>query len=147
VTVDLTPADRAALEKIVRQLEAAWNAMDGSAFAVPFAADADFVNIRGEHFRGQAAVAAGHVALFQSIYAGSTIHCTLEAARLLRPEVALVRVHSMMDAPHGPLSGRHGARFSMVLMKESGGWEIAAFHNTLEAAPQVVAEQDGMSQE
>jgi uncharacterized protein (TIGR02246 family) len=135
VPADLTPADRAAVEKIVRQLEAAWNAMDGSAFAAPFAAVADFVNIRGEHFCGQAAIAAGHAALFQSVYAGSTNHYTVEAARLLRPEVALVRVHSLLDAPHGPLSGRHRARFSLVLTKESGGWEIAAFHNTLEAAP------------
>jgi hypothetical protein len=63
VTADLASADRAALEKIVRQLEAAWNAMDGSAFAAPFAAEADFVNIRGDHFRGRAAIAAGHAAI------------------------------------------------------------------------------------
>ena len=132
---ELAPADRAALENIVRQLEAAWNAMDGSAFAAPFAADADFVNIRGEHFRGQAAIAAGHAAIFRTIYAGSTNHFTVEGARLLRPEVALVRVHSSLDAPRGPLAGRHGARFSLVLTKERGGWEIATLHNTLEAAP------------
>jgi uncharacterized protein (TIGR02246 family) len=132
---DLTPADRAALENIVRQLEAAWNAMDGSAFAAPFAADADFVNIRGEHMRGQAVIAAGHAAIFRTIYAGSTTQLTVEAARLLRPEVALVHVHSTLDAPQGPLAGRHRARFSMVLTKAPGGWEIAAFHNTLEAAP------------
>ena len=132
---DLASADRAALESIVRQLEVAWNAMDGSAFAAPFAAEADFVNIRGEHYRGQAAIAAGHTAIFRTIYAGSTNHFTVEGARLLRPEVALVRVHSMLDAPRGPLSGRHGARFSLVLTKERGGWEIAALHNTLEASP------------
>jgi uncharacterized protein (TIGR02246 family) len=135
VPADLAPADRAALEHIVHQLEAAWNAMDGSAFAAPFAAEADFINVRGEHFRGQAAIAAGHAALFQTIYAGSTNRCTVEGARLLRPEVALVRVQSVLDAPHGPLPGRHRARFSLVLTKEGGGWEIAALHNTLEAAP------------
>lgn len=74
---DLAPANRAALEDIVRQLEAAWNAMDGSAFAAPFAAEADFIT----------------------------------------------------------LAGRHGARFSLVLTKEGAGWEIAALHNTVEAAP------------
>jgi uncharacterized protein (TIGR02246 family) len=123
------------LENIVRQLEAAWNALDGSAFAAPFAAEADFVNIRGEHFRGQAVIAAGHAALFQTIYAGSKNHCTVEGARLLRPEVALVHVRSRLEVPQGPLAGRHGARFSLVLTKEGGGWEIAALHNTLEAAP------------
>ena len=109
--------------------------MDGSAFAAPFAAEADFVNIRGEHARGQAAIAAAHTAIFQTIYAGSTNRYTVEDARLLRPEVALVRVHAVLDAPQGPLAGRHGARFSLVLTKEGGEWEIAAFHNTLEASP------------
>src|SRR6185295_2765572 len=98
---DLTPDGRASLESIVGQLEAAWNAMDGPAFAAPFAVEADFVNIRGEHFRGRAAIAAGHAAIFRTIYAGSTNRYTLEGARLLRPEVALVHVYAMLDVPQG----------------------------------------------
>jgi len=131
----LTSADRAALEKIVGQLEGAWNAMDGSAFAAPFAADADFVNIRGEHFRTRAAISAGHAAIFRTIYAGSSNHYEFETARLLRPDVALVHVHASLDVPHGPLAGRHTARFSLVLTKGNGGWEIASLHNTLEPTP------------
>jgi len=132
---DPASGERTALESIVADLEAAWNAMDGAAFAAPFANDADFVTIRGEHFRGRPAIAAGHAAIFRTIYAGSTNDCTIEVVRLLRPDVALVHVHSVVDAPHGPLEGRHGARFSMVLTKEAGGWEIAALHNTQEPAP------------
>jgi uncharacterized protein (TIGR02246 family) len=132
---DLSPADRTAIERIVGQLEAAWNAMDGTAFGAPFAVDADFVTIRGEHFRGRAAIAAGHAAIFRTIYAGSRNEYVVERIRLLRSEVALVHVHAMLDAPQGPLAGQHGARFSMVLTKEAGAWEIAAFHNTLEATP------------
>jgi uncharacterized protein (TIGR02246 family) len=131
---DLAPADQTALERIVHQLNAAWNAMDGSAFAVPFAGDADFVTIRGEHFRGRSAIAAGHAAIFRTIYAGSTVHFTVESARLLRPEVALLHVRSVLNAPSGPLAGQHGACFSLVLTKEPSGWEIASLHNTLEAA-------------
>ncbi|MFL5576040.1 MAG: SgcJ/EcaC family oxidoreductase [Gemmatimonadaceae bacterium] len=132
---DLVPIDRAALAEVVRRLEAAWNAMDGAAFAADFADDADFVNIRGEHFRGRPAIAAGHAAILGTIYAGSTNRYTVEAARLLRPEVALVHVHSRLDAPHGPLAGRHTARFSLVLTREPSGWQIVAFHNTLEPTP------------
>jgi uncharacterized protein (TIGR02246 family) len=132
---DLPSTDRAALENIVRQLEAAWNANDGSAFAAPFAADADFVNVRGDHFCGRETIAAGHSAIFRTIYAGSTNQYTLEGARLLRPEVALARVYAVMDAPRGPLAGRNRARFSLVLTKQDGKWEIAALHNTLEVPP------------
>jgi uncharacterized protein (TIGR02246 family) len=82
-----------ALESIVRQLEAAWNAMDGSAFAAPFAAEADFVNIRGEHFRGQGAIAAGHAAIFQSIYVlGSAPPARLRIAPPSSPESTVQRI-------------------------------------------------------
>ena len=131
---DLAPGDRAALENIVRRLEAAWNTMDGAAFAAPFANDADFVNIRGEHHQGRPAIAAGHAAIFRTIYAGSHVHFTVESAQLLRPEVALLHVRSVLDAPQGPLAGQHRACFSLALTKELGRWEIAAFQNTLEAA-------------
>ena len=132
---DLAPDDQAGVERIVNQLEAAWNGMDGSAFAAPFAGDADFVTIRGEHFRGRSAIAAGHAAIFRTIYAGSTVRFTVESARLLRPDVGLLHVRSVLNAPSGPLAGEHSACFSMVLTKERGSWEIAGFHNTLEAAP------------
>jgi uncharacterized protein (TIGR02246 family) len=132
---DLAPEDQAGLERVVNQLEAAWNGMDGSAFAAPFAGDADFVTIRGEHFRGRPAIGAGHAAIFRTIYAGSTVRFTVESARLLRPDVALLHVRSVLNAPSGPLAGEHSACFSMVLTKERGSWEIAGFHNTLEAAP------------
>ena len=132
---DLNPEDRAALVAIVRQLEAAWNALDGPAFAAPFADDADFVNIRGDHFHGRAQIASGHAAIFQTIYAGSRNQYTIEGARLLGPDVALVRVHALLEVPTGPLAGRHRARFSMVLTRDAAGWKIASFHNTLLAAP------------
>jgi uncharacterized protein (TIGR02246 family) len=132
---DLAPEDRVGLERIVNQLEAAWNGMDGSAFAAPFAGDADFVTIRGEHFRGRSAIGAGHTAIFRTIYARSTVRFTVESARLLRPDIALLHVRSVLNAPSGPLAGEHSACFSMVLTKERGSWEIAGFHNTLEAAP------------
>ena len=117
---DLSATDRAALADVVRRLEAAWNAMDGAAFAADFGEDADFVNVRGEHVRGRAAIAAGHAAILATVYAGSTNAYTLEAARL--------------DVPGGPLAGRHAARFSVVLTREPGGWQIAAFHNTPDTA-------------
>ena len=126
--------DLAALDRIVRRLESAWNAGDGNAFSTPFAEAADFVTIRGEHYSGRGAIGAGHDAIFKTVYAGSTNHMTLEAARLLRPEVALARVLSTLEVPRGPLAGRHRARFTLVLTKERSGWEIATLHNTLEAS-------------
>jgi uncharacterized protein (TIGR02246 family) len=122
--------ERNAIEAIVRRLEAAWNAMDPEAFASPFQEDADFVNIVGEHARGRDAIVAGHRAIFRDFYADSTTELSVMGMRLLRPGVALAHVHSTLDAPKGPLAGRHTAVFSMVLTEDQGRWTIAAFHNT-----------------
>src|SRR5262249_52995547 len=108
------------------------NDLDGEAFAAPFTNDADFVNIRAEHFRGRHAIAEGHTHIFQTIYAGSNNQMKRESVRLLHPEVALVHVRSLLDVPDGPMKGRHAACFSMVLTKKDDGWEIASFHNTME---------------
>ena len=130
--------ERGAVEAIVSRLESAWNAMDADAFAAPFADDADFVNIVGEHHRGRPAIVAGHRAIFRDFYADSTARMEVIAARSLRPDVALVHVHAVLDAPKGPLAGRNSAVFSMVLTKSGDGagsdWEIAAFHNTRQMA-------------
>jgi len=132
VNASLSAVDRAAIEELVASLEAAWNAGDGDAFAAPFTVDTDFVNIRAEHFRGRAAVAAGHVAILRTIYAGSTNHYTIETARLLDTDIALVHVQAVLDAPSGPLAGRNHAVFSMVLVRVAPEWQIASFHNTLQ---------------
>jgi len=118
--------------------------MDPEAFADPFTEDADFVNIVGEHHRGRPAIVAGHRAIFRDFYADSTTQLTLMAARLLSPDVALAHVHSALDAPKGPLAGHNTAVFSMVLTKERGPWQIAAFHNTRQMArgPRAVADKD-----
>ncbi len=131
MTGTISPADRSAIEAIVGGLEAAWNGGDGGRFGAAFAADADFVTIRAEHSRGREAIAAGHEAIFRTIYAGSRNRYSVESLRLLRPDVALVHVDSVLEAPSGPLAGRHTAKFSAVLTREAGGWQIASLHNTL----------------
>lgn len=131
----LSPDDRAAIERVVGQLEAAWNAMDGAAFAAPFADDADFVNVRGDHAHGRGAIEAGHAGIFRSIYAGSTNEYVVEDVRLLRPDVALTRVRARLRVPQGPLAGEYDARYSAVLTREPNGWQVASFHNTFIAPP------------
>jgi uncharacterized protein (TIGR02246 family) len=132
VPAALTAADRTAIEAIVASLESAWNAGDGEAFAAPFTDDADFVNIRAEHMRTRAVIAAGHVGIFRSIYAGSRTQQTVQSARLLSDDVALAHVASVLDAPTGPLAGHHVACYSLVLLRRPEGWRITSFHNTLQ---------------
>ena len=134
----MTPEDRKAIEAIVATLEAAWNAGDARAFASQFAVDADFVNIRAEHFTGREAIAIGHEHIFRTIYAGSINRLTLESVRYVGVGVALAHVRAALEAPAGPMAGSNGAIFSLVLTCEAvGRWRIDSLHNTL--APRVPA--------
>ena len=72
------------VEPVIEQLESAWNAADGAAYAAPFMPDADFVNVRGELHSGADNIGAGHQGIFNSIYAGSTVDYTVLQARELR---------------------------------------------------------------
>jgi uncharacterized protein (TIGR02246 family) len=117
--------------ELIGRLERAWNEADGWAFGEPFAPDADFVTIRGEHLYGREAIAAGHQAIFDSIYKGSSTDFELTGARELSDEVILAHATAVLRAPSGPLAGEHSAVQSLVLVRGGAGWEIAAFHNTL----------------
>ena len=116
---------------IVGELEHAWNAADGAGFGRPFADDADFVNIRGEHFRTREAIAKGHQGIFDTIYRGSVVRYQVTGVRAIAPGVVLAHVTSTLNAPTGPLAGEHSSLFSMVLVQDQQNWRIAAFHNTL----------------
>jgi uncharacterized protein (TIGR02246 family) len=121
------------LAKIASDLEQAWNARDGEAFARRFAEDADFVNIRGEHFRTRPTIAAGHQAIFDSIYQGSVLRCEPAGVRPLSSSVLVGRIRGRLRVPSGPLAGEHNALATLVLVDDGDGWRIAVFHNTVVA--------------
>ena len=119
---------------IVKQLEKAWNDADGAAFGAPFADEMDFINVRGEHHRGDGAyIGRAHQGIFDTIYADSTVSFQLDVARVLAPGVVTAVASSTLDVPRGPLQGIHNARMTMVITAQDGEWRITAFHNTLVA--------------
>ena len=121
--------------ELIGRLERAWNEADGRAFGEPFTPDADFVDIRGEYHRGPEAIAAGHQAIFDSIYKGSNTDYELIQARELSDDVILAQTSGLLRVPSGPLAGEHSAVQTLVLVRGGDGWKIAGFHNTL-VAPQ-----------
>ena len=129
----LTPTDVAA--DILERLEQAWNRADGAAFGEPFADDTDFVDIRGVHHRGDgAAIGHGHQAIFDTVYAGSTVRYDLDVAREIAPGVIVAVATSTLDAPSGPLFGTNNSRLTTVMVEQPDRWAVTAFHNTLVVA-------------
>jgi uncharacterized protein (TIGR02246 family) len=123
-------SEERALHALVYQLEAAWNAADGTAFAAPFSDDADFIHILGGYYTGRSAIEAGHRMIFGTIYKGSTVRYSVEKIRFVRPDVALVflrqHLHFFEDGQPRDLD----ARPTMLAEKTEDEWRIAAMQNT-----------------
>jgi uncharacterized protein (TIGR02246 family) len=118
---------------IVSELEKAWNAADGDGFARPFADDADFVNVRGEHHRTRASIARGHQVIFDTIYKGSVVRYQVAGVREIAPGVLVAQVRALLKVPTGPLAGDLNALATLVFVEDGDVLRIAAFHNTLVA--------------
>jgi uncharacterized protein (TIGR02246 family) len=129
-TPQTSSADEAALRQIVQQIEDAWNAHDGKAFAAPFATDADYVVVNGMKLKGREAIEKGHTGIFTTIYKDSHNVATIQGVRFLRPDVAVVHVEWNLEFRMGGKTEKGHAINTMVMTKEGGKWSIAAFQNT-----------------
>ncbi len=116
--------------EILGQLERAWNSLDGQAFSVPFTEDADFVNIRGDHFRTQEVIAEAHKYIFNTLYKDSVSRIELMQARSLDDKVIVAQMKTTVNTPAGPLAGENSAVGTLVVVNTESGWRITAFHNT-----------------
>ena len=92
-----TEADRAQVEKLVYDFEAAWNHHDIQAFASLFHDDAEWVHWRGGLWSGKPEIDEGHKAVHETYYRTSRAKVQgIEALHFLAPTVAYVRVRSDM---------------------------------------------------
>lgn len=123
-------ADETAIRAQVEQMMKGWNAKNGAEFAKPFAEDADYVVINGMQIKGRTAIAKGHQGIFDTVYKNSTISYAVDAIRFLRSDVAVVHVAASLKVTQGALTRTGNARMTLVMTKNNGKWEIAAFQNT-----------------
>ena len=123
-------SDEAAVRQVVQQVQDAWNAHDGRAFAAPFAPDSDYVNVRGERAKGREAIEKGHTAIFSTIYKDSYNVGTVKSIRFLRPDIAVVHAEWTLEFRAGSETRKGHAMNTMVMTKDNGKWSIAVFHNT-----------------
>ena len=120
-------------QAVIEQLEAAWNAGDGAAFAGRSRGTRTSSNIRGELHSGTEAIAAGHQGIFDTIYRGSTVRYTLIGARASTSASSWPRSAGRCTC----LPARSPA--TSMPSRASSSWRkatttaVAAFHNTLVA--------------
>ena len=127
-------ADEAVIRESVKQMESGWNTKSGALFAKPFAEDADYVVINGNHIKGRQVIETQHQRIFDTIYKDTTLTLNVKHIRFIRPDVAVVHVGAHRDGPTKELN--QGAIITMVMSKEKEGWRITAFQNTAVVPPQ-----------
>ena len=138
----MTP-DEQAIERILQQIEIAWNHYDSVSLAAVFAEDANFIHIYGGQLDGRAAIEASHRNIFETIYKGSQVRFMLRNIRFLRPDVALLFARCRLQFKEGHEAREIETRPTLVLVKEQDKWQIVGFQNTkvsdVPAAAQVAA--------
>jgi uncharacterized protein (TIGR02246 family) len=146
--------DEVQIHRVVKQLEVAWNRGDSCAFVVPFADDADFIDVQGEHHRGHAQIEAGHRQIFDTVYRGSQAAYAVERIRIVRSDVVIVFVRARLLSRLAVAADGHGrsscvdctvhedyARPTLIMAKNHGKWQIIAFQNTRVAEMQMAGSE------
>jgi uncharacterized protein (TIGR02246 family) len=128
--------EKSAAQEMVDAMSDAWNRGDARQFTARFADDGTFTNIYGMTFVGREAFRERLAGLFTR-FPGSTTSMTVRSVRLARPDVAIVEVDCVGEPiskfpPFTPAdeNGIVRMHLMMVLVNESGGWLVSAFHNT-----------------
>ncbi len=116
---------------LIAELQAGWNAGNGEAFAAPFAEDADFVTVAGQHARGRQAIADNHNRIFSTIYKGSRVSMTLAQLRPLGDGLALMHIAPTLEVPEGPMAGTMDALMTTVVDDRFDRPQIVALHNVI----------------
>jgi uncharacterized protein (TIGR02246 family) len=128
--------DEAAIKKLMKDLEAAWNKHDGVSFAALFAEDADFTNWRGTlRLHGREEVKKMNANLAVGMFRKSTMTLSDARIRFFAPDVAAVHceweiVGTVDYDGKGTIPPRKYFPL-FIVTKDKGNWTIAIMHNLL----------------
>jgi len=134
-------ADEAEIRVLLNELTGAWRRGDAKAYGARYQADATFTNVFGDFYAGREAFDRRHDDVFRGIFKGTELALEIRKLRFIRPDVAVVDVVTTVAGaqirPPGVDVGADGTLRSSLLIllaKERGRWEIAAYHNVWQSA-------------
>jgi uncharacterized protein (TIGR02246 family) len=131
------PAMQSGIGELLESWSAAWQAMDGDAYASHYSEDMDFVNPLGAMVSGREAMASVHTFLFNPVngpFRGSTQVASIRRIVPLTGSIAIVDLTIDLTGYQGMLPGglvewRPGVvrtRSRMIVQRIEGTWEIRA---------------------
>jgi len=127
----LETSDRIAVRDLYQQLLEGWNQGDSAAFSAPFAEDGDLVGFDGTHLKGRGEIAQFHEPLFRNWLKDARLVGEVRDLRFLAPDVVLLHAVGQTILPgHLDPSPERDSVQTLVAIKRSGAWRLAAFQNT-----------------
>jgi uncharacterized protein (TIGR02246 family) len=124
--------DDHALQNILNEFVAAWNAHDVKSFSKLFAEDADFTNVKGVSRHGRTAFEEFHDPLFKTIWAHSSITITKKKVRFIKQDVAAVDAWwdlTGLKKPDGSDAPPRTGLLIFIMTKSNNDWVITVMHN------------------
>lgn len=130
-------ADKIAIHQVVRKMQDGQNTRNGNLYASAFAPEHDYIVIDGTFIPNY--TQKDNARIHQQLYDGAesslggnlgAVKMQLEIAkiRFLTPEIAIVHIQSQAGLRNQP--GKWAKNIiSTVMQKQTGKWEIIAFHN------------------
>jgi len=125
-------SDEQAIQKILDDFIAAWNAHDVRRFSQLFAEDADFTNVKGVSRYGRVAFEEFHAPFFKTIWAHSTQIITKMKIRYIKPDVAAVDAWWELEGlkkPDGSDAPPRNGLLMFIMTKHNQEWVITVMHN------------------
>ena len=124
--------DEAAIRGVLEKFGEAWNRHDANAFAMAFAEDADFTNVRGMSAHGRTEIAQFHAPIFATIFKESALKIDELKVRFIKPDVAAVdewwQMTGARDQRGQEIPLRKGL-LNALMTRQNGHWVIAVMHN------------------
>jgi len=140
------PSAEGAVTRAIGCVADSWNRHDMRAFGECFTADADFVNVTTQWWKGRTAIQKNHAFMHGTIdasditdvtvpfrthgmFKASTLTFTSIEVRFARPDVGIAHAAWRMSGDVRTPEPRNGL-MTIVVTNDSGRWQIAAVQNT-----------------
>jgi uncharacterized protein (TIGR02246 family) len=111
----------------------AWNIYDAKQLATVFTEDADFVNVAGHWWKGQAELEQGHANAFANHLKNTRMSFPDTQVKFLKSDLAIYHSNWEMTGLTSPdgssLPPKHGI-LTAIAQQNNDQWQILAVHNT-----------------
>ena len=128
ITVDdyVESIDEKKIRNLFEKMQTAWEEKDAKTFESCYTEDSDFVNFRGDHFKGKENNISKHVQ-----FNNTRLYINIKSIRFLNNEMAIVHAEGKVLQEYETVTGKCKLSYTTnIMVKENGEWKITSFHNS-----------------